>query len=209
MRVFLDNAPLGTQFEGVTLADALAAVQTEAGSRLIVEVLADGSPVPADHLSNPPETAPYCEELTCVSADRAAIVRVSLGEAADLLGTLSEQYETIVEQLQVGETQPGLQALADVFNVWQSIEQTVQNARRVDGITLGSLAADGSVDTLLTGAVQELSDILKQIKEAVVSGDYTTVADIIGHDLGALSTDWQGMLNRLAESVQLRDTSPA
>lgn len=209
MRVFLDNAPLESDVASGTLADALEAVQVEAGTRLIVEVNADGTPVPADHLSNPPATSPYCDELTCVSADRAAIVRVSFGEAADLLGSMSEQYGSIVELIQVGKTQDGLHALSEIFMVWQSIEQTLQNGRRIDGISFESSTSDGSIEGMLDGTVAELAAVLREIKDAVVSGDFTTVADIVEHDLGQLSTDWQNLLNRLADSVRLGDTTHA
>ena len=177
MRVFLDNAPLETEPAGRTLADALAAVQAEAGARLIVEVHADGEPVPADHLTDPPDTNPYCDELTCVSADRAAIVRVSLGEAADLLGTLSEKYPEIVEQIQVGKTQEGLASLSNVFVVWQSIEQTIQSATRVDGVTFAPSNGDDSVDRLINSAVEQLATMLRELKEAVVAGDLVVDGD--------------------------------
>ena len=209
MRVFLDNAPLETEPSGRTLADALAAVQAEAGARLIVEVHADGEPVPADHLTDPPDTNPHCDELTCVSADRAAIVRVSLGEAADLLGTLSEKYPEIVEQIQVGKTQEGLASLSNVFVVWQSIEQTIQSATRVDGVTFAPSNGDDSVDRLINSAVEQLATMLRELKEAVVAGDFTTVADVIEYDLAQLNLDWQRRLNRLADNARLRDTTAA
>ena len=209
MRVFLDNAPLDSQPHSGSLADALAAVQSEAGSRLIVEVHADGAPVPADHLTDPPETSPYCDELTCVSADRAAIVRVSLGEAADLLGSMGEQYPKIVEMLQVGQTQEGLPALADVFNVWQQVEQTVQTASRVDGVTFAPAAGDDSTQQLLDTAGGELAGMCRDLKDAVVAGDFTTVADAIEYDLAQLNLDWQRLLNQLAERTRLRDNLAA
>ncbi len=203
MQTFLDNAPI--ESDATTLAAALAAASAAAGDRLLVQATADGTPVPDEHFGDPPATDPYCGELCFTSADRVSVVRVTLHEAADSLDASAPTHREIAELLQTGDHQAAIPRLSAVLQTWQRVEETVRACAGVEGIDI----VGGPTNADLDGAISKLSDALSEVKDAITSADFVTVADVTGDDLYEHTETWASMLRSLADHVQAAPAADA
>lgn len=195
MQVFLDDKPVVVS--GQSLGDALAAVTTQAGSRLVIEALADGAPVPDDHLENPPEAAPYAGELRFRSADRAAIARHALHEAADALERVRSSQRDAAEFVRAGDVREALAALGPALEGWQHVRSAIDTLAEGGFIALAAHAAGAPS---LEDHLQKLAEALTELKRAISHADWAALGDVLAYDLDEQAEQIGAQLRALATS---------
>jgi hypothetical protein len=178
MKVYLDGTPLTDP--GETLGQVLDAARGSAGERLIVEVLADGTPVPAEHIRTPPPDAPYASEMHLTTADPGMMLRFTMQEVADALDRSAAAHEQTAELLQQGDTVNAMQHMGALLEVWGQLTHTVNIVRE---LTEGS-------DIAPDAEVAQLNTHLQQLKEALTSEDLSGLADVLAYDMPPLAQAW-------------------
>lgn len=194
MRVYLDDRLL--EGAGSTLGAALETARAGAKGRLIVDVLADGRRVPNEHLDSPPATSPYASELRLATADPRALASRALREASgELKGSVSA-HTTAGELVQAGKTQDALAALVKALSAWETVQRTASACVAIESLV--APASRGGVEL----ATNELTGHLEQIKKSLNSGDWSTLADVLLYDSGALIERWTKLLETLATDME-------
>jgi hypothetical protein len=194
MRVYLDDRLL--EGAGSTLGAALATARAGASGRLIVDVLADGRPVPPEHLEAPPPTSPYAGELRLATADPRGLASRALRDASGELTRSAPAYARAGELVQAGKMQQALETLKDSLPAWEIVQQTASACLSIDGL-LGE-ERRRRVETSL----EALAKHLRQIKESLNAGDWSTLADALLYDSGALIGNWTALLDTLATDLE-------
>lgn len=191
MRIMIDGSESAKELTGesATLLGALAAAREQAGERLIVQVLADGVPIPAVDLEDPPEFAPYADEIAFQTADRAELVRDALDEVDAALASIGNQQELVAEKLQTGQTSAAMHELGTVLRTWDGVQQMAATLASTEFIG-GSLEQEAAAAEL--GEVSAaLLKVLHGVHEAVLGEDWSTLADILSFDLSDLAARWR------------------
>lgn len=185
MQLFLDGAPLDPPAEP-TLAAALDAAQRRAGGRLVVQALADGIPVPAEELADPPDITPYADRLDLTTAEPAELAADSLDTAAETLERSIEQHTTTAHALQDGDVDGAFAHLTTLLTAWQQAIRAVELSGQIPGLDLEELWRSGQVEA---GAAT-LRERLRELAQAVQSHDWPGVADTIELDLVPAARQW-------------------
>lgn len=194
MRVYLDDRLL--EGAGSTLGAALETARAGAKGRLIVDVLADGRPVPSEHLDNPPAHSPYAGELRLATADPRALASRALREAREELHRSGAAHTTAGELVQSGKTQQALESLVTALSAWETVQRTASACIAIDSLL--APASRSSVES----ASGELTKHLEQIKRSLNGGDWSTLADVLLYDSGALIGRWTTLLDTLANETE-------
>lgn len=191
MRIMIDGSasPKELTGESATLLAALAAAREQAGERLIIEVRADGIPIPARDLEDPPEDAPYAEEISFQTADRAQLIREALAEVDAALATIGGQQESVAEKLQTGKTAEAMKDLGTVLQTWDGVQQMAATLASTE-ISGGSLEEEAAAAEL-SEVSAALLKVLHGVHQAVLSEDWSTLADILSFDLSDLAARWR------------------
>lgn len=183
MRVLLDGLELKNA--GLTLASALDAAREGAHGRMLVEVVADGKPVPPTDIDHPPAAAPYADQLEFTSADGPAMVRFAALEAADLLEQLPALHARAAGQIQSGDVHSALETIKQVFQAWGHAHGAVR---------LISSAKSAAANPELAESMTELAQRLNEVKRALTQQDWAGVGDALAYDLDAPAARWREWL---------------
>jgi hypothetical protein len=196
MRVVIDGCAAPRELSGneATLVAALATAREQAGERFIVEVLADGIPVPAKDLESPPDFAPYAEEVRFHTVDRDDVIREALESVEAALADLGKQQEEVAALLQTGRSAEALNELSLVLGTWDSVQQLAATLATLESGTPHTQEREDAA-VLLGGASQDLLRIMHGVKQAVLGTDWSTLSDILSYDLLDLAAQWQDALN--------------
>lgn len=195
MRVYLDGDPLNEA--GTTLASALAVAAEAAGDRLIVEGEADGSPVPSEHLIEPPASDPYADELRLTSAHPSTLVASALENCAEILKGVETAQKQAAELIQSGKISESMEPLRAVLEGWSSVGRVMQLAEATPGVDVPQEVAGESMHAL-TG---ELARLLGEVRNAMAEQDMTSVADVLAYDMDTLCDSWSRALGALSLEI--------
>jgi hypothetical protein len=211
MRVYLDDALIEnarpTLAGGVTAAAAIA----QSRGRIIIQVMADGAPLADEKLADLPDSSDGVAELRLTSADTRSIVRVALGDAAELLeGHIATHKQTAL-LFQQGDVQGGFADLDRVVEVWRVARETLEKcaaALGLDGDSLARTALQVHRDFAeAANAVSSLSVKLNELKSGIERQDWSAVADLLEFDLPEQAQLWSAMLRAVADHVAKLDVS--
>lgn len=207
MKVYLDDAEIAVK-RG-TLAAAMDAGRSEAErkGRVVIEALLDGTPLTDQQLD-----APSDEELTAATggepevrfttADPVMLVRMTLLEVSDVLSGARESHKQAGELFLAGKNEEGLTRLGELLGVWESLRQAVSQGSALLGIDLNTITVEvGSERVPVSGAVEQLGDLLREVKRAIHASDWASLADTVSYDLVEASGVWLSVLQGLASEV--------
>ncbi|MCX5688483.1 MAG: hypothetical protein NTV94_01600 [Planctomycetota bacterium] len=202
MRVDLDGHLL--ELPRPTLADALRVGITEADRRgvVIVTVLADGKPLQGPELEQPSEEPSPYQTISFLAATPASLVERSLRDAASAVQEIGTLQPRVVELINAGQTQQGLEELQSIFATWSAVRDVVERGGRLLrqdflAIDLPGIDAKTPVQACMNG----LSSSLVQIKLALSNQDWSLLSDVVGYELDGLARDWNMVLGALADQV--------
>lgn len=208
MRIFVDDKPLADHEapESGSLAQILAAVTASTPDRMIVEAIADGIEIPAGHLSEPPETDPYAQELRFKTADPSLLVRETLFDAADALRGIREVQQTCASLIQSGDKAGALADLSNVVSVWDQVNRAWELSRAVDGVDLHSTSTvSDAAGTDIEQATARLNESLRELQRALLAMDWSELADVLSFEMDEQADQWSGIMSRLADTVRIAE----
>ncbi len=190
MDIYANNHPFVPP-DGLTVADAIDALQRADPDRLIVAIRLDGAEVGEAELVDVLKldlAEPGRLDIEIESTRK--LTAQALGEAALMLEPAREDYVAIATDLACGRTAEAMERLNGCFGLWNTVEQALRQSRS------GGVDLDAPLDTAPAPAacIEQLGGVLRAIQEALNRRDFVDVADLVEGDLLAVTDTWQGML---------------
>jgi hypothetical protein len=200
MKVMLDNTPLEVTPDSV--ADALIAGRdaAEAAGRLVIEVHADGSPLPVEMLDEPPTDNAGFTEIKLISTRPGPFIQTTLLDASDLLVEIRKAQAQAVESFQTGHIEDGVPALQHALGSWTLIRDVVEKATtlcRMEPSTVVVPTAEGSTRTGAT-YIDGLAHDFELVRLALEKQDFTALADVLEGELDTQAEAWMDFLKAMA-----------
>lgn len=177
MRVYLDGDLIDDA--GSTLERAIASARAKAGTRMLVQALADGAPIPAAHLDQPPGDSPYARELRFASADSSILLMDTLRDTAEALVDVREMQSRAAELLQSGKVDEAVRDVGEILETWRAVKDAIV-------LVLQASPSDryhGSEKQELSEAVAALASALGEIKRAMSVQDWASLGDSLAYDM--------------------------
>lgn len=196
LRVMLDGECVAES--SPNLAEALQAASTRAQERgrLILEVLADGQPLPGSSLDEPLSHPQPISELSLTSADPSAFALNILHEAAEAIDQAKDSQSVAADLLEQGDATQAFEKLSTGLQLWDMIHQVVE---RTLAIAPPTRAEDReSVDQ----HVVQLRDRLNDLRDSVNTQDWAALSDLIRYDMAELAQAWAVMLRTWAQGLR-------
>ncbi|MEM9084215.1 MAG: hypothetical protein AAGB34_11510, partial [Planctomycetota bacterium] len=162
--------------------------------RLVVEILADGSPVPPEHLDAPPADDPYASEMQLRTAAAGPLVAESLMQACEAIDSIAPRHAEAAQLLQSGNVDDAMKQLAALMSTWQQAQTVIDLAAAAPGVSLSSVP---ELDKAATEVVGRLNDM----KEALDRRDFSDLADILIEDMPEMVDLWTGALRKAATNL--------
>lgn len=124
-------------------------------------------------------------DIEAVTNDRLA--EQTLGELKPLLEEIPAEAEAAAAALQAGRQEEAHVKIDAILQVWAVLFETLSNASRLHSFTLSEVTCDDrSVDVMANA----LSDLLREIQEALESRDTVTVADVLEYEISPAVPVW-------------------
>jgi len=197
MKIILDDRAL--ESEALTLGDALLDAQNASDGRMVVQALADGEPIPAADLLNPPTTSPYAGELKFQTADPVYLVHETLYSAVDIVRNIKPRQKEVADMLLAGEIESAKDQLMDLLSGWLDVNKTVQLCTGSGRISAEAIEA---LEPSLADSVRQLASDLQELRDALASADYTAVSDLLAYEMVGQADRWGEILTSLADSLR-------
>lgn len=200
MQVLLDGRPI--EASGNTLAAALEAGRSASAAlrRVIIEVIADGQPVPDARLTHPPKDDPFAETIEMRTASPVDLVRTTLHESADALEEAKKQQVVASDLILEAKTSEAMEKLGEALRLWTAIQRAVTDSCALFSSpelaeTIGS---EPSVDPEL---ISELATNLGLVHNALERRDWSELSDLLAFELEELTQKWSKAIRDLADGL--------
>ncbi|MDP1661580.1 MAG: hypothetical protein Q8L55_06650 [Phycisphaerales bacterium] len=203
MRAFLDGRSIDVPDGSVATAIATARAAAGASGRIVVDILVDGERLD-DEALDAPSTLPAGDiELKCISADPRQLVAESFTDVANALANARPVQREAAEALQTGKLDAAFESLTGVLEVWDAVHRVTDQGPALLGVPLAALAAGSSGERQgVQAELALLSDTLQQVKDAVATQDWSTLADLLSHELDGAADRWSKLLLALAQRAK-------
>jgi len=202
MKVILDDHELPQTFDQVSHALHEAGQLAQNKGRMIIEVTLDGSPLDQDQLEAAINNQLNGNELRCTTADPISQVREAFTEASETLNRIAALQSETADQIQAGQNQQTIENLTQIIQLWSQVQQCVDSGTSLVKIDLDSLR-DEQIE--IGQAIDQLTDRLREIKEALTGGDWLAVSDCLGYEMGPVTEQWRTLLNTLIENLPTKE----
>ena len=196
MRVFLDGQTISIpNGEGGSVATAIAVARAVAGAqgRVIIDVRVDGERLDDEALESPSDKPAGDIEFKCISADPRQLVAESFADVSRALEGARPVQREAAESLQTGQLDAAFEQLAGALEVWDAVHRVTEQGPALLGVPLSSLDTEGSKG--VERDLAALSATLQQVKDAVGGQDWSTLADLLTHELDSAADQWSRRLN--------------
>jgi hypothetical protein len=189
MSITIDDQPLGeSQFKCV--GDVLEHVRGRDKDRLIVRVLLDGAVPGAAEIGQRKlgESTLYVE-----TANRRELVGDALREAEEILDGADSFRQQAIDELSAGKIQDSMLPLNQWLASWRQSQTALVESAWAVGVNLETLG--------IQDLVGQLANQLRQIKTALESKDYVTLADILNYEAPASMERWREALGAVVSQI--------
>jgi len=194
-----------------TLGDILKTIQEDRVSEceVISAIWVDGEQLTADQLSQWKDRPVSDFSETRIDAPhRNSLASESLRILAQNLGESNAERHQIVEHLHQGRSQEAMKMMPGYLQIWEGIQQSLAIACNLISIDMDSLEiytpttaqpdqSEEQTDRIID-RIENLLNILGQLKESLESSDLVLLGDIIDYEFCDLTKDWQSLLEELA-----------
>lgn len=200
MQVLLDGRPI--EASGNTLASALEAGRSAATAlgRVIIEVTADGQPVPDARLTHPPEDDPFAQTIEMRTASPVDLVRTTLHESADALEEAKRQQVIASDLILEAKTGEAMAKLGEALRLWSAIQRAVTDSCALF-MSPGLAEQPGADLTVDEALVAELAVNLNQVHTALAKRDWSELSDLLAFELEEQAQKWSKAIREMADGL--------
>lgn len=174
MKVYLDGNLIDAA--GTTLERAIDSARTHAGTRMLVEALADGRPVPAADFDHPPAKAPYANELAFRSADAARLLADLSDDLSSALQQASDRQDAAANLIRMGQVEAGVSGIGEILELWKMVKEGIE-------VTLQTSSDQESRSRELSGTLAALAVSLNEIRRTMSEQDWAGLSDCLAYDM--------------------------
>ncbi|MEY3141693.1 MAG: hypothetical protein RLY21_186 [Planctomycetota bacterium] len=198
MRILLDESE--TTLAADTVGDALRQAAALAGERgrMIVEIEVDGIRWSEEDLSTPETAQRAAGELKLLTAHPAELLRETFEHSADAIAEVEEIQREAAKHFQGGRTKDGLNQLLEALALWGAVQTGLGRGLNLGVLSQQALQARG-ID--VDGPVQALETKLRELREAIMSQDFTTLSDCLMYEFPAVAQRVAALLRALAREA--------
>lgn len=206
MKIYFDDKPMTETAD--TLADAIAAARDRASSleRVVVDIIADGTPLAPGQLDDDEVLGRSFAEVRLTSAEPRTFVRVTMCDAAEALEQAREDQKQAAEHLEAGRAEDGYASLEQAIGTWQAARQSLDQGAQLLGLDLSTMPL-ADPETLPT-AIEQLTSGLAEVRRCVQGQDRAGLSDVLLYDLDDLAVRWQSLLREVAACIAADDAAP-
>ena len=168
---------------------------------LTAELLAEWKNRPIEEFNKVQIEAP---KRNCLASQGLRLLSQGLAES-------NEQRREIVDHICQARHTQAMEMLTGYLNLWDNVQQSLGSAARLIDVELESLeiyqtSGNNEVQKVVE-RIQQLSEQLKQLQDALEAQDLVLLGDILEYEFGPLTDDWQNMLEELADRFENDDFS--
>lgn len=193
MTVTVDTEILPAEDLGLsTLGDLLTHVVNK--NRLVTQVLIDGKAPDLDHVPQwrgRPLLGHTIYIETHSPIDIATDVLNEIGRQMDAAEVSREQA---IDDLHAAAPNKALQKLSSCFSTWQAAQQAIGQVAKLLKINLDQVRVQ---DATLASALTDFASQLRDVRDAIESRDYVTLADVLTYEIGRTISQWREALGQL------------
>lgn len=202
MRVYLDDECVSEQSTGLAAGLRAAVDQAQTRGRIVIEVHADGEPLPGESLDDPDSHSAPIGELRLKSAPPRTFLKMTLHEAADALEQAERAQKEAADLLERGDAKSGFDRLGVAFVLWDAARDVLSKSQQILGIDLDTLRQD---PPSVADSVASLCRTLDAARDSIGKEDWATLSDLLRFDLAEEGARWREMLRDLAERIGAED----
>ncbi len=200
MKTFLDGVAL--EVDDASLAGVLevGAAEAERNGRVIIEASVDGHRIDEDQLVEPSSDPIQGEQVHLISADPRALVATTLFDARDALSDAKQLQDSAAASIQAGEVTEALQPLAEAIGTWQIVRDVIDKSALLLGFDLNDVKLPTGKS--IADAAGELVVLLGELRNAMASEDWASVADVLAYELDGQVAKWQEILGLMGSQIR-------
>ena len=199
MQVWIDDQQL-SQVDNLEAAFELARQHTQTGGRLIIDILADGSPIDEALIDTPPsDSTAGIRELRMTTTDHDAFLIETIHTAREALALTAQDQARAVLQLRTGELEPAVESLKSVLEGWQGVRDVVGQSAALADIEIDQLSF---AQTTGARCIEQLSKALQEVLDSLGKQDWSALGDAIEYDLGEQASAWDVLLDEMIARIK-------
>ena len=199
MSVTVDHENLEVEALGLrTIGQVLSHVHRD--NRLVVNLLIDGREPDFDRLPQVRQSPVIGHTLFIETAEPREMALEAIAEVESQLGEADRLKGEAVDLLQrSGGAGKAMEKLSGCFSTWQNAQESVVKVARLLRINLDEVRVAGrSLSTLIA----DFSGQLRQVRAALESRDFVTLADVLAYEMTETSTHWRGALCAVRDVIR-------
>lgn len=194
MTIMLDEQTIDTQSTSIsTLADALDLAQGKISGtgRIIVTVHLDGQELNGQQISNGSSLSIVDRTVRLGTADQKQLSLTLLGKIHALVEFLGKQQIEVAGALEKGQQAVALKQLADVLGAWQQIHTAYSGLVNMIKLDLAALQIGQRSGQ---DVIQQFSQQLREIANALSNKDMVLLGDILQYEMDSAIQNWNELL---------------
>jgi hypothetical protein len=198
MSVTVDHENLEVEALGLrTIGQVLSHVHRD--NRLVVNLLIDGREPDFDRLPQVRQSLINGHTLFIETAEPREMALEVIAEVESQLGEADRLKGEAVDLLQKsGGAGKAMEKLSGCFSTWQNAQDAVVKVARLLRIDLDEVRVGGRS---LSGLIAGFSGQLRQVREALESRDFVTLADVLAYEMTETSTEWRAALSGVRDVI--------
>ncbi len=197
MQIWVDTEQLDAADTIEQALDA-ARMHAEKTGRLIVEINADGLPMPDEMLDNPPTDSSGITELKFITVDPIAFMIQTLCDTRESLESTKAEQVVTAGQIQSANLAEAIASLGSVLEGWQAVRDVVDQLSALAEIDLNTIDIDG---TSGNECINGLTTALGEVREALSTEDWSTLGDLLEYDLDQQASNWLSLIDVLEHTL--------
>ena len=198
MHVTLDEQTISVTGDRVDDALRAAADAAESASRVIVEVVVDGTPWGDAELSSDDARSSAAERVELSSTNLVDLVVRTLNDASEALTNADQLQRDAAERLQDGRAQEGYVQLGEAITIWQQVGEAVERSRQALDLDFATVELDG---VAADEVIRTLDDQLRMVRASLQDDDPVSLADTLLYDFPTIIVRWRELLQALIQSI--------
>jgi hypothetical protein len=198
MSVTVDHERLEVEALGLrTVGQVLSHLQRD--NRLVVNLLIDGREPDFARLPQVRQSPLNGHTLFIETAEPKEMALEVIDEVESQLREADRLKGEAVELLQrSGGAVKAMEKLSGCFSTWHSAQESVVKVARLLRIDLDAVRV---ADQSLSALIAEFSGQLRQVRQALESRDFVTLADVLAYEMTQTSTQWRDALGAVRHVI--------
>ncbi len=195
MAIYVDDQP--TNSNATVIGDVLNEVRAMLvpQKRIVVEVKLNGTPLRGENLDQHQSTLlTPTSELRCFSANPHEVACSALKELPGALDQAQHLFSHASDLISQDSNTEAMLHVSKGIEIWQQVQQAVIQSCDLMDINLNYLTVDDQKPTVV---IDNLIDQLKNVRDAIQTGDVVGLADALGYEWPELTDRWQQMIEAL------------